>query len=161
VRQFSALETVAIIAVTGAVLAATVPAFVTNLRASRMAEPVDGLAHLAANATAFAIGRPVEQSYPVSVGLTPSRVPAGLRVTDPSGTWDHPTWRRLDFGFTDPHSYAFEFTSTLAQSGSSFVARAHGDLDGDGVTSTFEMTGESRESGEPTIGALRVHREVE
>jgi hypothetical protein len=161
VRQLSALETIAIIAVAGSVLAATVPSFIANLRASRLAEPVDGLAHLAARATAFAVGRPVELAYPSSVGLTPARVPTGQRVTDPAGTWDHPTWRRLDFAFTDPHSYAFEFTSNLTANVSTFIVRAQGDLDGDGVTSTFEMTGESKESDEPSIGSLRVYREVE
>lgn len=160
-RQLSALETVAIIAVAGSVLASTLPAFITNLRASRLAEPVDGLAHLAAKATAFAVGRPIELAYPASVALTPARVPTGQRVTDPAGTWAHPTWRRLDFDFADPHSFSFEFSSVLAANVSTFVVRAHGDLDGDGVTSTFEITGESKEGFEPTLGSLRVHREVE
>jgi hypothetical protein len=161
VRQLSTLETVAIISVVGSVLAATIPSFVTNLRASRLSEPVDGLSHLAARATAFAVGRPVEQAYPLNVGLTPARVPTGQRLVDPVGTWDHPTWRRLDFAFAEPHGFSFEFESHLAQDRSTFVVRAHGDLDGDGVTSDFEMTGESRPSEEPTLGPLRVYREVE
>jgi hypothetical protein len=161
VRQLSALETVAIISVAGSVLAATVPAFISNLRASRLSEPVEGLAHLAARATSFAVGRPVDQAYPISVALTPARVPTGQRVVDPAGTWDHPTWRRLDFVQVDPHSFSFEFESHLGADRSTFVARAHGDLDGDGVMSEFEVTGESRPSEEPTIGPLRVYREVE
>jgi hypothetical protein len=161
VRQLSALETVAIISVAGSVLAATIPAFVTNLRASRLSEPVDGLAHLAARATSYAVGRPVEQAYPASVGLTPTRVPMGQRVVDPVGTWDHPTWRRLDFAFTEPHGFSFEFESRLGKERSSFVVRARGDLDGDGVTSDFEIGGESRATDEPSLGPLRVHREVE
>jgi hypothetical protein len=161
VRQLSALETVAIISVAGSVLAATVPAFITSLRASRLSEPVDGLSHIAARANAYAYGQPVNLAYPSSVSLTPSRVPAGQRVVDPQGTWEHPTWRRLDFAETDPHGFSFEFVSELGQTRSTFVARAHGDLDGDGITSTFEITGESVTSDAPKLGPLRVYREVE
>jgi type IV pilus assembly protein PilA len=88
-------------------------------------------------------------------------VPTGQRVVDPAGTWDHPTWRRLDFSQTDPHGFAFEFESQLGKDRSTFVVRAHGDLDGDGVTSTFEITGESAGNDAPKVGPLRVHREVE
>ncbi len=160
-RSLSAVETVTIIAVAGAVIAASVPAFVTNLRASRLAEPVEALNQIALQATLYAVGRPTSLAYPASVGLTPARVPAGQRVVDPPGTWDHPTWRRLDFHVQGPHCFAYEFESSLRAGSSSFSVRAHGDLDGDGVLSTFEMSGDSRESEEPRIGELRVYREVE
>jgi type II secretory pathway pseudopilin PulG len=161
VRSLSAIETMAVVAVAGSVLAATVPAFVRNLRASRLSEPVEALHQIALHATLYAVGHPTSMAYPASVGQTPARVPAGQRVTDPPGTWDHPTWRRLDFRMLEPHGFAYEFESQNAASAASFSVRAHGDLDGDGVTSTFEMTGDSRESEEPRIGELRVYREVE
>lgn len=161
VRSLSAVETVAIIATVGSVVAVTVPAFVSNLRASRLSEPVEALSMIARNATLYAVGRPARLAYPDSVGLTPARVPAGQRVTDAPGTWDHHTWRRLDFRMNGPHGFCYEFESHKAGNASAFSVRAHGDLDGDGVTSTFEITGASRDSEEPTIGELRVHREVE
>jgi hypothetical protein len=161
VRQLTALETIAIVSVASSVLAATVPAFIANLKASRLSEPVDGLSQIAARASGYAMGRPVSLAYPTSVALTPSRVPTGQRVIDPIGTWDHPTWRRLDFAQLEPHGFAFEFESKLGAERSTFIARAHGDLDGDGITSTFEITGESRANEAPTIGPLRVYREVE
>jgi len=151
----------AIVAVAGSVLASTVPAFISNLRASRLAEPVEALNHIAMRATQRAVGLPASMAYPASVALTPAKVPAGQRVVDPPGTWDHPTWRRLDFRMSEPHGFSYEFESHLSASGSSFAVRAHGDLDGDGVTSTFEVMGESRDSEEPRIGELRVYREVE
>jgi hypothetical protein len=152
---------VTIIAVAGSVLAVSVPAFVSNLHASRLAEPIEALNQISLQATLHAVGRPVAMAYPASVGLTPARVPAGQRVTDPPGTWDHPTWRRLDFRVPGPHGFAYEFASQLQAGVSSFSVRAHGDLDGDGVQSTFEINGDSRESEEPRIGELRVYREVE
>lgn len=160
-RSLSAIETVCVIAVAGSVLAATVPAFVRNLRASRLSEPVEALNKMALHATLHAVGRPARLAYPASVALTPAKVPAGQRVVDPPGAWDHPTWRMLDFRMLEPHNFAYEFESTAARNSATFVARAHGDLDGDGVTSTFELGGESRDSDEPRVGELRVYREVE
>jgi hypothetical protein len=122
---------------------------------------MDGLQRLATRASALAAGRPTVLAYPPSVGLTPSRVPAGVNLLDADGTWDNPTWRLLDFRFTTPHAFAFEFESQCATNQSSFVATAHGDLDGDGLLSTFEMRGAVKADGEPEIGSLDVWREVE
>lgn len=160
-RNLSALETVTVIAVAGSVLAATVPAFVRDLRASRLSEPAEALNRIALHATSYAVGRPVRVAYPASVGLTPAKVPAGQRVVDAPGTWDHATWRRLDFRMNEPHGFSYQFESRNARGTSTFAARAYGDLDGDGVTSTFELMGESRDGEEPRILELRVYREVE
>jgi hypothetical protein len=149
------------VALAGAVLAASVPTFVRNLHASRLAEPIDGLGRMATRATALAAGVPAAAAYPESVPLTPERVPAGDPVTDPAGTWDHPTWRRLGVEWTVPHYFSYAFESRNAPGRAVFHARAHGDLDGDGVLSTFAVGGESRDGAEPTTSALDVHREVE
>lgn len=62
---------------------------------------------------------------------------------------------------TEPHGFSYEFESTNAPGHSTFATRAHGDLDGDGVTSTFELMGESRDNELPRVLELRVYREVE
>ncbi len=173
------------VSVGGSVLAVFLPTFLNNVHASRVNEPIDGLKRLAQRATALAAGRGIEQAYPESVGLTPAKVARGEPVLDPPGTWEHPTWRRLNFGFTVPHSYSFTFESHLPagpdgdsdkghQAGdpreqqanptdghAEFVARAFGDLDGDGGLSTFEISGESRQGQTPIVRPLVVHREVE
>jgi hypothetical protein len=153
-----------------------VPAFVRNLQASRLSEPLDGLQRIATRATALAAGQTPESAYPDSVALTPSQVPRGERVIDPPGTWQHPTWVRLNFSFDTPHSFSFAFDSTNASTPApdggteppqqkstqaTFRARAHGDLDGDGSLSTFEITGELTENGEPVTSPVVIHREVE
>jgi hypothetical protein len=161
VRPLTSVEAILIAAVGGAVLCSTVPAFVRNLRASRLAEPLDGLQKIAARASALAAGRPTSMAYPPSVGLTPSHVPAGTSQLDAEGTWDNPTWRLLDFRFVTPHAFAFAFESQCNNEQSTFTATAHGDLDGDGQLSTFELRGSVRADGEPSVGNLEVWREVE
>jgi len=163
-RSFSVLELALGLAVGGSVLAVFLPTFLNNVHASRVNEPVDGLKRLAQRATALAAGRSIESAYPESVGLTPAKVARGEPVLDPPGTWEHPTWRRLNFGFTVPHSYSFTFESKLpagAEGRAEFVGRAFGDLDGDGGLSTFEISGESRQGQTPMVRPLVVRREVE
>ena len=160
-RSLSALETAAVASVAGCILAAGAPAFVRNLHASRLAEPMDGLNHIATRATFLAAGQPPESAYPESVELTPSQVPQGERVVDPPGTWDHNTWRVLGFEWTVPHSYSFRFVSDRKPGYSSFTAFAHGDLDGDGVLSTFSISGESKDGAEPITFVMEMTREVE
>jgi len=155
------VEAALVASILGSALAVGVPAFLRNLHASRLVEPIDGLSRIAARATALAVAEPAASAYPAGVGLTPASVPRGTAVEDPPGTWGHPTWRRLAFAPAGPHRFAFAFASASGAGRSTFRAVAHGDLDGDGVTSTFERTGEVQEGAAPTVGPLELDRAVE
>lgn len=163
-RSWSAAELAAAIAIGGSVLVVAVPSFVRNLSFSKISEPVDGLDRLVSNALSYAHGRPQHISFPPSAPLTPAEVPRGTTAEDPPDAWKHLTWRSLDFGFDGPHRFAFRFDSALdPQTGvMRFVATSHGDLDGDGVLSTFEVRGE-RAPGQPArvLPGMFVDREVE
>lgn len=160
-RALSPVEAAVAVAIAGSVLASTIPAFLDNLHASRLVEPISGLERIAAGATALAAGRAAEVAYPASVGLTPATVPRGERAVDPKGTWDHPTWQALDFALMVPHSYSFAFASSNAKGSASFRSWAHGDLDGDGTYSWFEISGYSRDGEAPAVLPLEMHREIE
>jgi hypothetical protein len=144
-RGATLVELAAMFAVGGSLLAVAIPSFAKHLSSSRLVEPVDGLARLGEGAKAYAEAHPNDAPFPQSAPLTPTEVPRGVMLVDAPGTWDTPTWRALDFRFEDAHRFSFAFDSTLPQkrsaTGASFVATAHGDLDGDGVTSTFEIRG--------------------
>lgn len=155
------VEYVAVAAALLCVLFSVAPAFLKNLRASRMAEPMERLKFMAERATAIAAGRPVESAYPGSAPLTPNLVPRGELASDPPGTWDHPTWRLLGFRFDEPHAYSYAFESEDGPARSTFRATARGDLDGDGNLSTFLIMGECPRGGAPTVGTIAMHREVE
>jgi hypothetical protein len=162
-RSWSALELSAAFAVGGSLLAVAVPAFFRNLSASKLSEPIEGLDRLVTSAVAYADGRPQEISFPPSAPMTPAQVPRGGRALDPPESWEHLTWRSLDFRFEEPHAFAFQFDSELdASKTMRFVVTAHGDLDGDGALSTFEVRGE-RVPGEPArvLPGMFVDREVE
>ena len=160
-RSLSSVQLAILFAVLGSVLAVFIPSFFRNLHASRLAEPLDGLNHLATWASVQAAGFPTEMAYPETVGRTPYQVPAGQAKRDAEGTWAHPTWKLLAFEKTEPHYYAFSFESLCTQTGSHFIARAYGDLDGDGELSQFELFGETRPGAHPLIYSIQMDREIE
>ena len=162
-RSFSALELSAAFAIGGSVIAVAVPAFVRNLSASKLSEPVEGLDRLTRAAVSYAEGRPQDFSFPPSAPMTPASVPRARREADTPEAWEHLTWKSLHFRVDHPHAFAFEFRSDVdAAHTARFTASAHGDLDGDGVLSTFEVRGE-RLPGQPAraLPGMFVDREVE
>jgi len=147
-RRFTPVELAVAFSLMASVLAVAVPTFVREVHASRFVEPVDGLQRIGAAAVVYAKGRPVAQAFPPSAPLTPSTAPRGHCAPDPPGAWDHPTWRTFDFRPVSPdtpHCFSFSFESSLSAPLSTFRAQAHGDLDGDGIPSTFEVTGHDAE----------------
>jgi hypothetical protein len=160
-RALTPLELAAAVSLAGTVAATMVPNFLRNLHASRLSEPVEGLKRIAAHATLRAAGLPPESAYPASAPFTPAVTPRGELVLDPPGTWDSPTWRTLDFAFDAPHAYSFAFESSNTESRSTFTARARGDLDGDGVTSSFAISGSVERGAEPKLEPMEINREVE
>lgn len=161
-RSLSPVELAIAVCVGGSVLAASVPTFLRELQASRMSEAIEGVQDIGTGALAYAEGKELAASFPPPAPLTPTEVPRGTKVEDPPGTWDTPTWNALQFGFDRPHRYAFQFDVVPDPSRIWFQGTAHGDLNGDGILSTFQLVGERR-AGEDAVllPGLHIHREVE
>lgn len=156
------VELALVVSLGASALAAAAPTFLRDLHASRMTEAVDGLTSIGANAAAYADGKELAASFPPPAPRTPADVPRGVAVEDAPGTWDGPTWKALQFGFDQPHRYSFEFDVTPEPQRIWFAASAFGDLNGDGILSTFRIQGERGVGGEAVLRpGLYVHREVE
>ena len=160
-RALTPVELALAFALGGSVLTISVPAFLRNLHASRMVEALNGLERISTRAASLTAFRPLASAFPESAPLTPAEVPRATLTSDPPGTWDHPTWRLLDFGFNEPHAYSFEFSSASSDAGCSFHAIARGDLDGDGVLSTFDVAGKLGKDGNAQLLPLELTREIE
>jgi hypothetical protein len=160
VRKLTPIELAIGASLVGCLLAVGVPTFVREVHASRFVEPEAGLAKLGADALAYA---EVNGAFPESAPLTPREPPRGKKDVDPPGTWDAPSWRALDFRPSPegvPHAYSFSFEAAPPRT--SFVARAHGDLDGDGIWSTFETRGVVRPGAKPElVPGMYVEAELE
>lgn len=143
-RGVTAVEAAIAFSLTASLLVVAVPAFLRDLHGSRFVEPVDGLKRLGNAAVANAVGKPPPQAFPAAAPLTPSAPPRGRPQADEPALWEHPTWKALGFkpaGDGVPHSFAFAFDSASSATDAQFLGHAHGDLDGDGAQSTFEIRG--------------------
>jgi hypothetical protein len=160
-RGITAVEAAVAIALGGSILAVAVPAFVHELSFSRLDEATAGLARIGEHAVAGAAGKPCDAAFPASAPLTPATVPRGAPAVDSDpDPWQHPTWKALDFRPSAPgvaHSFSFAFD----HDGASFVAHAHGDLDGDGATSTFEVRGRCEQGIAKLDPGMYVENEIE
>lgn len=160
-RPLNPLEAAAAIAVGGSVLAVAIPSFVRNVHASYVSEATRGTTDLAARVAARLEAEQSTSALPDSAPLTPSSVPRGARVTDPPGTWEHPTWRALSFRFDTPHAYSFAFDAERTPEQAKFKVRAHGDLDGDAVLSTIQIDGAFKPGAATELSAMDVQHEIE
>jgi len=161
-RGFTAIEAAIAIAILGTLLAIAVPVCVREMHASKFAEPVGGLERMGARTIARKNG-PENGDFP-SAALTPANVPRGTMEIDPPGTWDAPGWRAIDFRATPdgvPHAFSFQMTATQNETTSDWIAQAHGDLDGDGQTSTFEIAATADASGARAVPGMYVENEIE
>jgi hypothetical protein len=150
----------------GGPAAVAIPAFMRYVNKAKSTEAEQFVKKLHDGARAYYYNPPVsgitppdKHVPPESVGPTP---PAGACCAGDGGKcapdpalWSHPTWQALNFSIEDPHYYSYQYE--VLDGGKAFVARAIGDLDCDGVYSTFEMRGEIAEDGSLT-GAASMER---
>ncbi len=131
-------------------IAATVPSLQRKARATRSSEAVDRLGEIYRRSLVYWAGEQVGpvaparstlHTLPPPASLTPATIPAGHAVTDSADTWSSPTWNALEFRFTEPHYYAYQYEASGDGTTAGFTARAHGDLDGNGIASTYERAG--------------------
>jgi len=131
-----------------------VPAFTKYVQGAKAAEAEDRLSEMFRSAVSYysseqvVRGDPtaIQPQFPASAPLTPPTGCCGSadgRCQPNPGLWDTPTWQALNFAIMDPHYYQYEFVSD----GNSFTARAIGDLDCDGVYSTYERSGVATPDG--------------
>lgn len=159
-RRFTPVELAIGVAIVGSILAVAVPTFVRDVHASRLVEPTDGINRMSANAIMYA---EANHRFPDSAPMTPAVPPRGKKEADPPGTWDTPAWKALDFRPGPegaPHAYSFQFDAPKPNE--AFVARARGDLDGDGLLSTFEIRGGIAPADKPKlVPGMYVEAELE
>ncbi len=136
-RGLSAVEVSGVFCVLATGLAMAVPACIRATRLSRTSEATDNLRRLANGYVAYRAG---DAAHPAlsSTPLTPSVVPRGAEASDPPGTWQHPTFQALEFSIDEPHWYSYEVQIDPSPN-TPMRAVAHGDLDGDGVLSTYSI----------------------
>ena len=105
-------------------------------------------------------GNLLPRRFPQTTPLTPPK-PHCERAATPMALWAHPGWKELQFYIEDPHYYSFEFKSAGTGAAAVFTARSLGDLDCDGVLSTFELRGFIDKDGKVQAEGPIIWNEIE
>ncbi len=136
-RGVTAVEAAVAFAVFGGAICAVAPACIRSIRVAYTAEAVENLGVLVG---AGAQHMSDAQQAPLSsTPLTPASVPRGVAAAPAPEAWEHPTWRALGFALEAPHRYSYRVEVDVDPATPLRVV-AQGDLDGDGVLSTFVRT---------------------
>ena len=148
------------VALLGVAASVAIPAFIKYTRRAKTTEAIDGLDKIYKGAAIYYSTPKVDQTgsllpcqFPADQGVTPVQGTccAALGGPDNDGDnrcdvntslWDTPTWSALYFQMTDQNRFVYAFDSN-GKTGpdAQFTASAYGDLDCDGVMSTFQRMG--------------------
>jgi len=157
----------------GLLAAVAIPAFVKYGRRTQSAEARMNLARLLHATRAYhdSMGTVSQNSRLPQSAESPARDAwyrqvcrdgkPGVFIPD-TETWSARTWTQLGFAIEKPFRYQYHFLSQSTGPGAGFTIRAVGDLDCDGVYSTFERIGTVGPDGRLTGGdAAFIDRELE
>ncbi len=149
----------------GILAAVAIPAFLKYVKKSKTAEATLNLGLIHRGAAAHFCtpqfdqdGNALPNQFPANTSLTPAEgCCAAFGGPDANGDdacdsdparFAGETWAALRFQPTDKHRYAYQFHSrVIAENESEFTASALGDLDCDGLRSTFEIRGTGKIDG--------------
>ncbi len=160
------MELMVVVAILAILAVVAVPSFLRYMRRAKTTEAVDQLDKIY-KGSAIYYGTPrVEKGggeritcrFPPAQGMTPNVTGtsccAGASDKDgdnrcdvvQAGAWDTEVWAALNFAIHDQTYFGYVYASEGALAAAKFTAAAHGDLDCDGILSTFERQGFGDES---------------
>jgi hypothetical protein len=149
-----------VVAIIGVLAAIAIPAFGRYVRKARTAEAAGTLSKLWAGSVTYfntdhanVAGNPTARQFPPSVDNVPGAAcgcQAGGRCPGGGVEWRHATWIGLSFALPDPFVYKPRYVSTGSGATSTFSAETSGDVDCNGVTSSFRRAGGVDGSGDVT-----------
>ena len=154
-----------VVVIIGVLASIAIPSFMRSVRRARASEATMNLRRMFDSSVAYfddyradADGNIVPTQFPDTATPSPPLTLVGDKPMEPDTThWSGQTWQALNFTIGDPHYYAYQYDSVGTQNSAQFTASAFGDLDGDGVYSTFARVGHVSDDAE-VIGSDALYR---
>jgi type IV pilus assembly protein PilA len=170
-QGFTLIELMIVVAIVGVLTAVAVPAFIRYTRRSKGTEALQNVRKMYDGSVTYfymersdRVGTVTGKQFPSSIAMTPSSrccLNVGDKCTPNPNYWDG-NWALLHFAVDDPFYFQYSFDSAGTDSTATFTARANGDLDCDGIYSTFERIGGVDSQHNVTGGsALYVYHDTE
>jgi type IV pilus assembly protein PilA len=148
------------VAIVGVLSAVAIPAFMKYIKKSKTSEARQFVKKLYDGGRKLSLEQGGQ--LPPSAGPTPplgsccAGAAEGKCMPNPA-LWENPTWTALQFSVDDPHYYSYEWQTD----GKEFKVRAYGDLDCDGIYSTFEIYGATGPNGPEPMPPIFREMELE
>jgi type IV pilus assembly protein PilA len=169
-RGFTLVELMIVVAIIGVLAALAIYGVARYLKHAKTAEATRSLGAIETGSRSqYQLETPYlgntdlfVHTYCPDTALTPSVVPDGKKLLVPPTQWNSPGWACLKFAMTDPQFYAYRYvTNQQTGTAATFTATAQGDLDGNTITSLFELTGRGGAMGDSVREGMRVVNEDE
>jgi type IV pilus assembly protein PilA len=143
---FSLIELMIAVAIVGVLAVLAVYGTQKYLANAKSTEARNMLGQLAKDASTTMFGTDPPSFCGSASNQVPASVPRGEKYLSKAAEWNTGSntagWRCLGFSIEQPQYYAYTYAA-LSTNGvrGGFLAQAYGDLNGDGVTSTFTVEG--------------------